>query len=109
MSNIFNLGVCVCVYVCTHTRAKSFSHVRLCDRIDCSRQGPLSMGILQAKILEWVAMPSSRGSFQPRSLALQVDSLPSEPPRKLYVKQLNDLEDNGDTLKRRVFKAWGFL
>ena len=25
-------------------------------------QAPLSMGILQAKILEWVAMPSSRGS-----------------------------------------------
>ena len=29
-------------------------------------QGPLSMGILQARILEWVAMPSSRGSSQPR-------------------------------------------
>ena len=29
-------------------------------------QAPLSMGILQARILEWVAMPSSRGSFQPR-------------------------------------------
>ena len=29
-------------------------------------QAPLSMGILQAKILEWVAMPSSRGSSQPR-------------------------------------------
>ena len=29
-------------------------------------QTPLSMGILQAKILEWAAMPSSRGSFQPR-------------------------------------------
>ena len=27
-----------------------------------ARQSPLSMGILQAKILEWVAMPSSRGS-----------------------------------------------
>ena len=27
---------------------------------------PLSMGILQAKILEWVAMPSSRGSSQAR-------------------------------------------
>ena len=26
----------------------------------------LSMGILQARILEWVAMPSSRGSSQPR-------------------------------------------
>ena len=24
-------------------------------------QAPLSMGILQARILEWVAMPSSRG------------------------------------------------
>ena len=29
-------------------------------------QAPLSMGILQAKILGWVAMPSSRGSSQPR-------------------------------------------
>ena len=31
-----------------------------------ARQAPLSMGILQARILGWVAMPSSRGSFQPR-------------------------------------------
>ena len=31
-----------------------------------AHQAPLSMGILQARILEWVAMPSSRGSFQPR-------------------------------------------
>ena len=29
-------------------------------------QAPLSMGILQARILEWLSMPSSRGSFQPR-------------------------------------------
>ena len=29
-------------------------------------QAPLSMGILQARILEWVAIPSSRGSFPPR-------------------------------------------
>ena len=27
---------------------------------------PLSMGILQERILEWVAMPHSRGSSQPR-------------------------------------------
>jgi len=38
----------------------------LCDPMDCSRQAPLSMGILQARILEWVAMPSSRGSSRPR-------------------------------------------
>ena len=29
-------------------------------------QAPLSMGILQARILEWVARPSSRGSSRPR-------------------------------------------
>ena len=30
------------------------------------RQAPLSMGILQTRIMEWVAIPSSRGSSQPR-------------------------------------------
>ena len=51
-----------------------------------AHQAPLSMGILQAKILEWVAMPSSRGSSQlgiePRSPTLQADSLQAEPPEK---------------------------
>ena len=32
-----------------------------------AHQAPLSMGILQARILEWICMPSSRGSSQPRS------------------------------------------
>ena len=31
-----------------------------------ARKAPLSLGILQARIPEWVAMPSSRGSSQPR-------------------------------------------
>ena len=31
-----------------------------------AHQAPLSTGILQARILEWVAVPSSRGSSQPR-------------------------------------------
>ena len=31
-----------------------------------ARQAPLSMGILQARILVWVAIPSSRGSSQPK-------------------------------------------
>ena len=31
-----------------------------------ARQAPLSMGILQARILEWVVMPSSKGSSQPK-------------------------------------------
>ena len=41
-------------------------HLTLCDPLDCSHQVPLSMGILQATILEWIAMPSSRGSSWPR-------------------------------------------
>ena len=31
-----------------------------------AHQASLSMGILQARILEWVAMPSSRGFFPTR-------------------------------------------
>ena len=51
----------------------------LCDPMDCGPPGS-SHGILQARVLEWAAMPSSRGSslskVEPTSLALQVDSLP---------------------------------
>ena len=54
----------------------------LCDPMNCTHKAPLSMGIVQAGILEWVAMPSSRGSFQPRSPALPADSLPTEPQGK---------------------------
>ena len=42
------------------------SRVQLCDPIDYSPPGSSIHGILQARILEWVAMPFSRGSFQPR-------------------------------------------
>ena len=36
-------------------------------RLHGQSMAPLSMGILQARIVEWVAMPSSRGSSQPRN------------------------------------------
>ena len=49
-------------------------------------QAPLPMGILQARILEWVAMPSPgdlpNPGIETRYPTLQVDSLPSEPPGK---------------------------
>ena len=46
----------------------SFSHVRLFETPPwtVAHQAPLSMGFLQARILEWVAMPSFRGSSWPR-------------------------------------------
>ena len=65
--------------------AKLLSHVQLfVTPWTVASQAPLSMGILQARILEWVAKPSSRGFFQPRdrTFALQADPLPSEPPGK---------------------------
>ena len=48
---------------------KSFSHVRLCDPVEYSPPGSLVYGLLQARILEWVATVSfSRGSSQPKDL-----------------------------------------
>ena len=43
----------------------SGSYPTLWDPWTAARQAPLSMGTLQARILEWVAMPSSRSSSQP--------------------------------------------
>ena len=50
-------------YVCVHVLALSNS----CDPVDCSPPGSSVHGIFQAKILEWVAIFSSRGSSQPRN------------------------------------------
>ena len=38
----------------------------LCDPVDCSQPGSSVRGILQAIILEWIVMPSPRGSSQSR-------------------------------------------
>ena len=72
-----------------------------------AHQAPLSMGILQARILEWVAMASSRGlpypGIEPRSPALQADSLPSESPGKpvkaIYNKPTANIILIGEKLK----------
>ena len=42
------------------------SCVTLCDPMDCSPVGSSIHETLQARILEWVAFPFSRGSSQPR-------------------------------------------
>ena len=54
-------------YVCAAAAAKSLQLCpSLCDPMDCSSPGSSVHGILQARILEWVAMPFSRGSSWPR-------------------------------------------
>ena len=50
-----------------------FSHIRLWDPMDCSPPGSSVLGILQARILEWVAMPSSKESSWPRNQASPAD------------------------------------
>ena len=61
----------------------------LCDTIDCSPPGSSVHEILQARILEWVAISFSRDlpnpgiePMSPASPGLQEDSLPSESPEK---------------------------
>ena len=49
-------------YICV-----SHSVMTLCDSISCSHPNSSVHGISQARILGWVAMTSSRGSFQPRN------------------------------------------
>ena len=51
--------------MCVCTRAQPQSCPAILDSHDCSPPAPLH-GILQARILDWVAMPSSRGSSRPR-------------------------------------------
>ena len=55
MHSIFN-NVCVLTQPCP----------TLCDPMDCILPGCSLHGIFQARILEWVAIPSSRGSSPPR-------------------------------------------
>ena len=71
----------------------------LCNPMDCSPPGSFVHGTFQARILEWVAISSSKEPSQPRDWtwvfcifciagikpefpAWQADSLPLEPPRK---------------------------
>ena len=70
-------------------------------------QAPLSMGILQARVLEWVDILSSRHlpdpEIEPRSSALQADSLPSEPPGKTH---LFGMADTFKPIKRWNIQSW---
>ena len=80
---------CVCVCIHTHTCCVVLSHSVMSDSVTpwtVDHQAPLSMGILQARILDCIAMPSPRDFPNPgiehRTPTLQVDSLPSESPGK---------------------------
>ena len=58
----------------------------LCDPMDCNPPVSSVHGVLQARVLRWVAVPFFKGSSQPgmesRFPALQTDSLLPETPGK---------------------------
>ena len=93
----------ICINICIFTmkwKGKlwvSQSCPTPCDPMDCSPPGSSVHGILQARILKWVAIPFSRGSFQPgiepRSPTLQADSLPSELYIYIYIYLYNSFWD----------------
>ena len=73
--------VTLCVFVLV-----TQSCLSLCDPMGCSPPGSSVHGILQARKLEWVAIRFFRDvrdpEMEPRSSALQADSLLPEPPGK---------------------------
>ena len=73
------------------------SCLTLCNTMGCDLPGSSVHGIVQGRILEWVVIPFSRDlpnpGIEPRSPALQTDSLPSEPPGdpSLMVEEVDKL------------------
>ena len=84
------INTCVCVKTYTHIyqyMCVLATQSCLTFRDPMNFPGSTVHGILQVRILEWVAIPFSRGSdsrIEPESPMLQADSLPSEPPWKPY-------------------------
>ena len=70
---------------CVHAKSLE-SFLTLCNPMDHSPPGSSVHGIIQARILECVAMPSSRGSSRSRDRQLhwQVGSLPLVSPGKPF-------------------------
>ena len=81
-SQVFaSLRTCCCVCVCVHACSVTQLFLTLCDPMDCSPPGSSVHGILQARVLEWVAVSSSWGCSQ-QFLRWQVQSFTIEPPGK---------------------------
>ena len=79
--NYMCVCVCVCVYLHACVCAKSLqSCLTLCNPVYYSPPGSSVHGILQARILEWVACPPlgvlPHPEIETASPALQVDSIP---------------------------------
>ena len=90
--NLDHQYICVNIYIHTYIHAQLFQlYLTLCNSMDCSLPDSSVHGMLQARILKCVAMPSSRGCSRPRteptsftSPALGGSSLPPVPLGKTH-------------------------
>ena len=107
--------VCVCVSVCCVSVcwchcSLTKSCLTLCDPMDCSLPGSSVHGILQARILEWVAIPLSRGSSQPRDQACISCTagrfFTTEPPGKPCVSVFRGLKERIQNSKQHYQGRW---
>ena len=80
----------------------------LCNPVDCSPPGSSVHGISQAKILQWVAISSSRRSSQSRDINFlswvscigNMDSLPLEPSGEPYQGYRGELHRKQNVYER---------
>ena len=68
-----NINIFLKTSGCLHAKSLQLC-LTLCDPTHCSPPGSSVHGILQTRVLGWVAMPSSRGSCRPRDRT-QVSSI----------------------------------
>ena len=100
-----SMPTCTCVYMCLSVHVLCYaSYLTLCDPMDYCPPGSSVHGILQTRILEWVACPppgdlpnpGMEPRFpEPRSPTLQANSLLSEPtgkPKNTGVSSLSLLQ-----------------
>ena len=76
----------------------------LCDSGHCSPQGSSVHGILQARILEWVAISFSRGSSQPRDWT-QVSCIAGRPFNLWATREESILKSRDITLPTKVHRV----
>ena len=108
--------VCACTRAHTHTHTHTyigdidsvqFSSVSQSCRTLCDPMDYTVHGILQARILEWVAIPFSRGlpnpGIKPRSPALHADFLSSEPPSPILESLIHSFTPATDSIMLKCY------
>ena len=90
---------------------EAWSRLTLCHPMDCSLPGLSVHKILQASILEWIAISFSRGrldqGIETMSPTFQADSLIFEPPGKPVIEGMWAFLQIKDPFKRITLPATG--